>query len=118
VITGSVTANGVPVIMLQVAGQLWPGIIDTGFNGDLDLPDDLHRLVNARFIGRVSSLLASGQSAEEDIYLVEFPFDGRTIQAEATFVPGREILVGTQLLQSYRLAIHFPDQTVLLERVL
>ncbi len=72
--TGTVTDNGVPVIMLQVAGGTWPGIIDTGFNGDLELPDDLRVSVNPRFIGRVSSLLASGQHIDEDVYLVEFPF--------------------------------------------
>ena len=65
--TGTVTDNGVLVIMLQVANQTWPGIIDTGFNGDLELPDGLRSSVNARFIGRVSSLLASGQSTEEDV---------------------------------------------------
>lgn len=36
--TGTVTDDGVPIIMLPVAGQMWPGIIDTGFNGDLELP--------------------------------------------------------------------------------
>jgi predicted aspartyl protease len=117
VLTGTVTDNGVPVVMLQVSEQTWAGIIDTGFNGDLELPDGLRFSVNARFIGRASSSLASGQTIEEDVYLVDFPFDGRTVQAEATFAPGSEILVGTQLLQSYRLEIHFPDQTVLLERV-
>jgi hypothetical protein len=32
--TGTVTDDGVLIIMLPVAGQMWPGIIDTGFNGD------------------------------------------------------------------------------------
>jgi hypothetical protein len=37
VIAGTVTDNGVPIIMLLVAGQTWQGIIDTGFNGELEL---------------------------------------------------------------------------------
>jgi hypothetical protein len=39
VIAGTVTDDRIPVIMLPVAGQMWPGIIDTGFNvsGDLKL---------------------------------------------------------------------------------
>jgi hypothetical protein len=65
----------------------------------------------------MSSLLAGGQSVEEDVYLVDFPFDGRTVRVEATFVSGREILIGTQLLRQYRLAIHFPARTVVLEPV-
>jgi len=35
VITGHVSDEGVPVITLEVAGQYWSAIIDTGFNGDL-----------------------------------------------------------------------------------
>ena len=60
--TGTVTDDGVPIIMVPVAGQMWPGIIDTGFNGDVELPEELRESLNARFIGRMSSLLASGVS--------------------------------------------------------
>ncbi len=48
---------------------------------------------------------------------MDFPFDGQTLEAEATFAPGAEILVGTHLLRQYRLEINFVSQTVLLERV-
>lgn len=47
---------------------------------------------------------------------VDFPFDG-TVTAEATFVPGQEILIGTRLLSRYRLEVNFVQRTVLLERV-
>ncbi len=116
-ISGTVSDNGVPIIMVPVAGQSWPGVIDTGFNGDLELSEDLRASLNVRFIGRLSSLLASGQQVEEDVYLVEFPFDGKMVRAEATFVPSGEILIGTQLLSPYRLEINFPEQTVRLEAV-
>jgi predicted aspartyl protease len=116
-LAGTVTDDGVPVIMLLVAGQMWPSIIDTGFNGDLELPESLRQSLNARFIGRTSSLLGGGQSVEEDVYLVDFPFDGRTVHAEATFVSGSDILIGTQLLRPYRLDIYFPARTVVLEPV-
>jgi hypothetical protein len=51
-LAGTVTDDGVPVIMLFVAGQMWPSIIDTGFNGDLELPESLRQSLHARFIGR------------------------------------------------------------------
>jgi predicted aspartyl protease len=117
VLTGAVTDEGVPIIMLPIAGQMWPGIIDTGFNGDVEIPEALRESLNARFIGRISSLLASGQHIEQDVYLVDFPFDDETVRAEATFVSGDERLIGTQLMQRYRLEIHFPDRTVRLEKV-
>jgi predicted aspartyl protease len=112
-----VTDDGVPQILLTVAGQPWPAIIDTGFNGELELPDHLCQAVNARFIGHIHVALGGGQHLEEEVYLVDSPFDGETLLAEATFVPGQEILLGTQLLRLYRLAIDFPARTVRLERV-
>jgi predicted aspartyl protease len=117
VITGSVTREGLLVVTLRVANRNWQAIIDTGFNGDLELPTSLRPMVRARFKGRYRSLLAGGQSVEEDTYRVTFPFDGQRVVAEATFVPGDEILVGTHMLQRYRLAAQFVDRTVELERV-
>ncbi len=93
-ILGTVTNDSVPTVLLPVGVQTWPATIDTGFNGDLELPNSLHALVNARFLNRTLSLLAGGQIIDEDTYLVDFPFDGQTVLAEATFVSGGEILVG------------------------
>ena len=58
--------------------------MDTGFNGDLELPEELQDLFDARFVGRVTSSLAGGQTIEEDVYLIDFPFDDRNLQAEVT----------------------------------
>ena len=117
-INGTVTVDGEPVIVLPVAGQQWPSIVGTGFNGDLELPENLRQSVNARFKGRYQSLLAGGQTVVEDTYQVDFPFDGQTVMAEATFVSAGDILVGTHLLRRYRLEIDFPNSNVLLERMI
>ena len=116
-INGSVTLDGEPVVHLPVAGQQWPSIVDTGFNGDLELPESLRPFVNARFKGRYESLLAGGQTVVEDTYRVDFPFDGQTVTAEATFVSAGDILVGTHLLRRYRLEVDFPNRKVLLEQI-
>lgn len=60
-INGIVTEDGVPAIDVEVAGQHWQAIIDTGFNGELELPERLRSHVNARYVGRVTSLLAANQ---------------------------------------------------------
>jgi len=116
-ITGTVNVAGAPVVLLTVAGQTWPAVVDTGFNGDLELPDSLRPFVNARFKAYTVSVLAAGQSILEEAYTVDFPFDGETVEAEATFVAGGEILLGTHLLREYHLDVNFPARTVLLERV-
>jgi predicted aspartyl protease len=117
VIAGAITPDGVPVVTLLIAGGTWPAVIDTGFNGDLELPTSLEPFANARFFCRNRSLLAAGQFVDEDTYLVEFPFEGQTCLAEATFVPGSEILIGTHFLGHYRLEINFHAGSLVLERV-
>jgi predicted aspartyl protease len=116
VISGSVSNDGVPVITLEVAGQAWSAIIDTGFNGDLELPDALRGKLNDQPAGRLRSALAGGRIVEEDAFSVEFPFDGHSYHAIATFVPDRQILIGTNLLRDYHLQIRFASRAVRLER--
>ena len=115
---GTVSDIGVPIITLSVAGQEWTATIDTGFNGDLELPEALRNVLNPQYVGKVTSALAGGQTIEEDVYLVDFPFDGDIILARATFVIGSEILIGTHLLREYRLQIDFVRQTVMLEKAI
>ena len=117
-IYGTVSIDGVPTITLSIASQDWRATIDTGFNGDLELPEFLRNSLNARYVGQVTSALAGGQTIEEAVYLVDFPFDGKIIHAEATFVDGHQILIGTHLLREYRLQIDFVLQTVELEKVI
>lgn len=54
--------EGVPTIALSIADRDHTAIIDTGFNGDLELPLELHQLLDTRYVGRVTSALAGGQS--------------------------------------------------------
>jgi predicted aspartyl protease len=115
-IQGTVTTDGVPIVSLSVAGRTWPATVDTGFNGDLELPEELRSCVNARFIAPTEWVLAGGQRSLEDTYEIEFPFDGSMLAAEATFVPGDSILIGTGMMAQYRLTVDFFASTVLLER--
>lgn len=116
-IKGAVTEERVPQIEIRVGTRTWPAVIDTGFNGDLELPNESHGEVNPQFVGVVESSLAAGQSIVENCYLVEFTFDGERRDVEATFVDSDEILVGTGMLIDHHLTIDFTAETVLLERV-
>ena len=97
-ITGIVQENGIPVIEIEFGGDTWKGIIDTGFNGDLELPEQIRPLVNAELVGRSRAFLAGNQVIDEDLYVVDFQFDGRACQVEATFVDSTEVLIGTGML--------------------
>lgn len=114
---GRVTDDGVPILALTVGGQSWTTVIDTGFNGDLELPVELRDILQPRFKGQFHSLLAGGQTILEDTFEVQFPFDGQTVIAEATFTNTSEILLKTGMLKRHRVGINFPKQTVVLNRV-
>ena len=102
---------------MEVGSQALQAIIDTGFNGDLELPERLRSGLNAQFVGRATSLLAANQRVEEDVFLVDFAFDGQMVRVQATFVDGDEILIGTRMLRDYRVEIDFPGQSVSIEKV-
>src|SRR5262245_6295091 len=112
---GVVNERGVPVVDLFLAGRTWVATIDTGFNGDLELPEALRTFVNPRFVGSAESVLAGGITISEDQYRVNFPFDGSLVSAVATFVPGDGILIGTRLLKPYRFTVDFPESRMWLE---
>lgn len=102
---------------IDIAGRLWTAIVDSGFNGDLELPEELQPFVNARFEVEMESQLAGNQRIMEDGYRVSLPFDGEVVSALATFVPGDVILIGLGMLRKHRLEINVPTRTVLIERV-
>jgi predicted aspartyl protease len=116
VIVGRVNDDGVPEITLAIGNDDWPAIVDTGFNGDLELPTTLFNSLDAEYVGPLMSSLAGGQTIVEDCYQVRFPFDGEVVTVQATFVDARSILIGTRLIQGYVLTVDFPKRAVQLER--
>ena len=115
-IEGSVGADGLPRVSLNVAGREWPALIDTGFNGDPELPHALGPTVEAQYEGTVYSVVADGRRIFEDSYRVVFPFDGELVPAAATFAPVNELLIGTRLLRRHVLNIDFERGAVRIER--
>lgn len=115
-ITGTVTQEGEPVVTISVGGRDWAAIIDTGFNGDLQLPEDCRVSLAVTYAGRATWILANNQRIEEDRYLAEVLFDGQMVPVMVSFAPAVEALIGTHLLRRHRLTIDFDARTVLLEK--
>jgi len=70
----------------------WGAVLDTGSTGDLQLPNSLFEQLNPTPWGIVDSVLANSEVIQEEVFIVDCPFDGETIAAEATFTPNEEIL--------------------------
>lgn len=116
-IIGAVDGEGVPAIQITIGDREYRAVVDTGFNGDLELPANLRDRFETRSLGEHSCILAAGQTVVEELFLISFSFDGREVDAETSFVDeGEEILIGTGLLEHYRLEIDFPQSLLTLER--
>jgi predicted aspartyl protease len=115
--TGEVDGRGTPVIRLDIAGQTWTAIIDTGFDGFVHLPSVLASEFKSRLWGEADVTLSNGQIVRQKLFILEFPFDGELQTVRASFGPGHEVLIGTQLLAAYRVEINFATRAVLLEKV-
>lgn len=115
-IEGTVSSRGVPTISLSVGGRAYRSIVDTGFNGDLELPLELLEVLQPEHVGEARSILAGGVVIIEDVYAVTIEFDGDFIEAEVTFAKGKEVLIGTGLLSKHRLEIDFVQRTLRIDR--
>ena len=115
-IAGIVTEDGVPLIVPRLADEDWRTVVDTGFNGALELPAALSSRLVLESAGFITSVLAAGVTVEEEAFRTFIEFDGERIEVDVTFADVEQALLGTWLLANHRLEIDFPKATVRLTR--
>ena len=116
-LTGRLTPAGLPAVPITVARTTYEAVIDTGYDGAVQFPDWMAAILNPKLKARVAYQLADGSIAVVDTYDVTVTFDRQDVATEAFFSPNDEFLIGIQFLRDYRLEVHFPAGTVLLERM-
>ncbi len=105
--------------LVTVAVQTFEAVLDTGFEGGLQLPDAWLPRLRASLPAphqRLTYQLADGRITHANSYLLEAELDGETIRVETLFAESDEILLGVDALRDYRLVIDFPAGTVALDR--
>lgn len=102
--TGSFTSEGEPSLPIRVVGPAGTlnidTIVDTGFNGDLTLPQEQIKSLDLPAATVTEVTLADGRVREVQMYLAEVRIDGDNRQvfvAEAPTTP----LLGTDLLWGF-----------------
>ena len=115
-ISGIVTEDGVPLVTLRLDDEDWVAIIDTGFNGSLELPAPLSTRLKTETLGFIDAELAAGVTIREELFEIQIDFDGEPVAAQATFADVRFVLIGTRLLARHRLEIDFVSGTVRLTK--
>src|SRR5687768_8389907 len=103
--TGKLNSDGAPVVPVELAGQVFEAVIDTGFEGGFQLPASLFGQVSLTPYRQVEFELGAGQKATVTTFWVPYSLDGVEYLAEAFFAASDQVLLGLDVLKDYRLEI-------------
>jgi len=98
---------GLRLISSNSRSHLHPVIIDTGFNGNLSVPEKLAKRYGWPWIGNESYEIATGDVVEQKVFLGEIRWFGIQQQVYAVASHADDILMGTRLLRQRQLNINF-----------
>ena len=114
--TGSLTADGEPVLPVHISGPAGAvtvdAMIDTGFNGELTLPQTQIEALGLSEAIATEVTLADGRTRDVPLYDATAKFDESSRAMFVTKAPTSPLL-GTSLLWEFSLCIDFEvDETV------
>lgn len=75
-------------------------ILDTGFNGDLALPEKDFRFYDLQSLGLKTFELANGQIVEQEIFMTSLIINSRSYPVEATLTRSNIALIGMELIRN------------------
>ena len=107
------------MVWVVVAAFRFEAVLDTGFEGGLQLPaarESRLQAILGKAYREMIYQLADGSIIRSFSYLLDIDLGGETIRVETIFLDGDEILLGVDALRDYRLVIDFPAGTVALDR--
>ena len=84
-------------------------VVDTGFTGSLTLPPAMVTALNLPFLRRIPANLADGSTIFLSVYSATIVWDGAPRDVEVLATTGRQPLLGTLLLDGYKLTVAFED---------
>lgn len=117
-IQGKVSAAREPVVVLRAfpTKRKFSVIIDTGFSGELCLPTNVIRTLGFERVGRETYTLANGEPVHADVHKAEILWFNLRRSVEVIALDNPQGLLGTQLLQTCRLTVHFAKRTVFIHQ--
>lgn len=90
-------------------------VIDTGFTGDLALPQEVVQDLSLPIVTQTRCTLAGGVTYRADVAIAYIEWLGEICEARVIVMPAGH-LIGTQLLEGTRLTIDYDERTVLIEK--
>ncbi|PIU61372.1 MAG: hypothetical protein COS84_11390 [Armatimonadetes bacterium CG07_land_8_20_14_0_80_40_9] len=113
-IKGRVNEDNLPEIKIKLKGRKRPlkVILDTGFNGELCLPQKMIKKLCSVLCFREYFELAHGELVLADVYRVELTWFGKMREVEVVSTKAKEGLLGTELLRNCTLTFDFINKNI------
>lgn len=96
--------------------QKYSGVFDSGFNGDIVMPQDLAVSVGLDYGGATTVELADGSTTDFPIYLCDIEIGGIK-QSAAIIVMGDEMLIGMGIMAPFKVCIQPSTSEAIIEPV-
>lgn len=117
--TGHFRGSGSPMVWLTLAGNTFEAVLDTGFEGGLQLPD-AWRIPLLPLLTRphqqLTYQLPDGRLTKKYSFWLDIDLGGDQLVVETIFMDSDEILLGVDALRDYRLTVDFPAGMVAVDR--
>ena len=94
-----------------------PAIIDTGYNGEVVLPEEKIQEMGLEFLGTIDTELANGEIVEMELFRGHVRWFGTVREVAIGASQSDDTLVGTLLLANCELAINFKVGSVRIEQL-
>jgi clan AA aspartic protease len=94
-----------------------PAMIDTGYNGEVILPEEKIRSLGLEFLGTIDTELANGEIVELDLYRGWFKWFDSIQEVAVGSSRSEDTLLGTLILADCHLDINFREGWVTIERL-
>jgi clan AA aspartic protease len=101
-----------PCVQIQITDLKTEVTVDTGFNGALWLPATLLASLNLEMISTQRFFVADGHPVDSQVFSGKMTWFGGEIEVEIIETESDNALLGTELLETCSLFIHFPQKRV------
>jgi clan AA aspartic protease len=118
-IKGTINDRLAPIIKIDIeeSKEQVETILDTGFNGELMLPEKIIESLNLEWCGKEDYLVASGEMITTDVYKGHLNWFGKRCAVEVMGTSAKQGLLGMQLLSSCIISINVPEKELFIVKI-
>lgn len=106
---------GFALIDLEINNTKITAIIDTGFNGELLLPEQLIKRLNLKLFSKTDYVSIDGVGRDALLYSADLKLGDKSFSAEVVGSKSNFILIGMNILRDFRITLDGRKELVLVE---